>query len=192
MLKVHQRLLALLLVGATMVVGLVWSAYKFLPISHNSDAGSKVVSKYSNASAETRLKRINEVYTNLNLPSTFEPQRYDVFGDLRQYDWDQSRSYSSEIVYQHDDTVSATVAELRPLIEKAGFKYFEEPYPGSLQVQLHFKSNDDIYLRLNVSSKPYAEAYRLQSTKGSQIALPSSNAGPSIVAIKVNLDTNNE
>jgi len=141
-----------------------------------------------------RLARINAIYNSLNLGPDYIPSSSIVFGDKRVYSWDKSRTYSSAKVYMRQADVDTTVAELRPKIEAAGFKYFEEPYPGSAQVELHFKSADNHYIRLTVFS-----AHRNSVAQADDMALlaaydatHSPKEAPSTVQIKVNLDDNNE
>jgi hypothetical protein len=80
---------------------------------------------------------------------------------------------------------------LRKSIEAAGFRYFEEPYPGSAFTELHFRSSKNEYIRLNVSSKPYDDATMGKNIGVAALSLDR-NAAPSNVIIKVNLDDNNE
>lgn len=138
-----------------------------------------------------RKSRIEAIYANLQLDSSYVPTGSDVFGEKRVYSWDTGRTYSSTKKYQHDANVDTTVAELKSKIETAGFAYFDEPYPGSGSVQYHFKSGDGEYIRLTVSSQAYDNA----AYDGNDATLPyetDANTGPSNVIVKVNLDDNNE
>jgi len=168
----------LVAVTAVVVIGLLTSHY--------------LVSKVTQA----RLDRIEGVYTSLHLDDSYSVSKANVFGDKRVYDWDKSRTYSSEVDYLHGDTVSNTVAELDAKIKAAGFMFFDEPYPGSAQVQYHYKSADGEYIRLTVSSKPYNDAWQNATAMGKEpsavIDSIDKNAGPASVAVKVNLDDNNE
>lgn len=168
----------LVAVTAVVVIGLLTSHY--------------LVSKVNQA----RLNRIEGVYTSLHLDDSYSVSRANVFGDKRVYDSDKSRTYSSEIDYLHADTVSNTIAQLDAKIKSAGFMFFDEPYPGSAQVQYHYKSADGEYIRLTVSSKPYDDAWQnsMLMSKEAPKNLDSidTNAGPARVVIKVNLDDNNE
>lgn len=143
-----------------------------------------------------RLSRITNIYRSLALGDDYRFESSDIFGDKRVYEWDKSRTYSSSQTYQRGATVSETVADLRQKIEAAGFTYFEEPYPGSAYVQLHFKSAKAEYLRLTVSSKPRDDAIRssviMQKDISSEAIELDKNTGPSNIVIKVNLDDNNE
>jgi len=148
--------------------------------------------------AQDRLTRINDVYASLNLDTEKYPvEKSNVFGDKRVYDWDKSRTFASEIDYVHADTVSNTVADLDAKIKAAGFTFIDEPYPGAVSVQYHYKSADGKYVRLTVYSKPYQDALRNNLIMDGDKALDSvktmdKNAGPAYVIIKVNLDDNNE
>lgn len=151
-----------------------------------------------NAAVETRKDRIIAIYDSLKLDTTYQLINSSVFGEKRVYEWDAGRTFSSEKTYDRGSDVASTVAELRKKIESAGFTYFEEPYPGSTYIELHFKSSKNEYVRLNVQSKLRFDAMRNDALMNggnsiSQTALDlDPNAGPSIVTIKVNLDDNNE
>lgn len=145
---------------------------------------------------KARLTRIQEIYNNLDLGESYKVTSVDVFGEKRLYDWDASRSYSSTVEYVHGDSVINTVAELDAKIKAAGFAFIDEPYPGTKQVQYHYKSSDGEYIRLSVASKPYWDAVLNASAMNQD--LPDSvrtmdtNAGPASITLKVNLDDNNE
>lgn len=169
----------LVAVAVVIVMGLLTSHY--------------VVSK----THEARLDRINSIYASLDLDKSYQVERTNVFGDKRVYEWDSGRTYSSEMNYLHGDTVSNTVAELDAKIKSAGFVFFDEPYPGSVQVQYHYKSSDGEYIRLSVASKQYNDAWRNAAVMGQgqpsdEVFAMDKNAGPAQVTIKVNLDDNNE
>jgi len=156
-----------------------------------------VVAKQNN---QARLDRINTIYASLNIGDEYTVTRSNVFGDKRPYEWGgdagKGRTYSSEIDYLRGDSVSNTVADLDGKIKAAGFTFVDEPYPGSTNVQYHYKSKDGEYIRLTVSSKQYNDAWRNASAMKQEV--PESvyamdkNAGPSEVVLKVNLDDNNE
>lgn len=153
-----------------------------------------VVAKQNN---QARLDRINSIYTSLELDDkAMLKKEVNVFGDKRVYEYDKGRSYSSYISYTNADTVSNTVADLDAKIKAAGFTFFEEPYPGSTQVQYHYKSKDSEYIRLSVSSKPYNDAFFneqwMNGEASERVYAMDKNAGPANVTIKVNLDDNNE
>jgi len=156
---------------------------------------ASVVEKHT---AQDRLAKINDIYASLNLNDEAYPvERSDVFGDKRVYDWDKGRSRSSEVDYVHADTVSNTVAELDAKIKAAGFTFIDEPYPGAVSVQYHYKSAEGEYVRLTVYSKPYQDALRnsliMEGVKAEDtVKGMDKNAGPAYVIVKVNLDDNNE
>jgi len=143
-----------------------------------------------------RKDRIVAIYNSLKLDDTYQLTSQSVFGDKRVYEWDSGRSFSSSMQYAHGKNVDVTVAELTKAITNAGFVYFEEPYPGSMYVQLHFKSAKGEYIRMTVSSKVRDDALRNAYLMGvtptpAEYNLDK-NIGPSNVTLKVNLDDNNE
>ncbi len=175
--------IGIFLVSVTAVVVLAYMANNVF-ISQNNQA---------------RLNRIENIYASLDLDEKqYTHQNANVFGDKRVYEWDAGRTYSSQIDYRHADTVSNTVAELDAKIKAAGFEFIDEPYPGSVYVQYHYKSSKGEYIRLTVESKPYQDAWYNAASMNEKREVPESvyamdkNAGPSNVTIKVNLDDNNE
>jgi hypothetical protein len=100
--------------------------------------------------------------------------------------------------YVHGDTVTNTFNELDAKIREAGFVFINEPYPGAVQRQYHYKSADGAYIRLSVESKKYADAIRNAAIMKQDITAAVEQAGkdiesgPANVTIKVNLDDNNE
>jgi hypothetical protein len=146
----------------------------------------------SQSQIDERKARILAIYDSLNLGSDYQMASEDVFGEKRVYAWDQGRTFSSSRSYVRAADVEATVAELRPRIEQAGFTYIGEPYPGSVDEQLHFRSAKGEYIRLTVSSKPRDDAVRAAHGKDLDYGSLPTHEGPSNVLIKVNLDDNNE
>ncbi len=146
---------------------------------------------------QARVDRINAIYASLNLDSSYIVQNSSIFGEKKVYDWDKSRSYASFVTYIHPETVDATSSELDGKIKAAGFAFIDEPYKGGAYVQYHYKSEQGEYIRLNVSSKPRDDAIQ-NAFLMNRNEIPDSvyeidtNAGPSTVVIKVNLDDNNE
>ncbi len=155
---------------------------------------------WNTAQVAARFDRIEAIYADFNLDQDqYQLQSSNVFGDKRPYEGGQAgegRTFSSSKQYQRGTTVSEAVADLDGKIKAAGFTYFEEPYPGSVNKQLHYKSTKGEYVRLSVSSKPYDDAWRNAALMG--LSVPANletidtNAGPVNVTIKVNLDDNNE
>jgi len=144
-----------------------------------------------------RKDRIVTIFNSLKL----DEDKYiitdeSVFGEKRVYEWDNGRSYSSYKNYVRSANVDITVTELKKAITNAGFTYFEEPYPGSSFIQLHFKSKDNEYIRMTVSSKPYDDLFFNKFHMGIELSetdyAVDKNIGPSNVIIKVNMDDNNE
>lgn len=146
--------------------------------------------------SQDRLAQIKDIYSSLNIDDSYRVENVDVFGDKRPYDWDKSRTASSVIEYLHGETVGNTVAELDAKIKAAGFVFVDEPYAGSKQVQYHYKSADGQFIRLTVTSKPYWDAIvnasAMDQEPSAEVYAMDTNAGPSLVTIKVNLDDNNE
>lgn len=146
------------------------------------------------ATSAVRLSQINGIYASLHLGNDYPVTSEAVFGDKRVYSYDKGRTMSSQKNYIHDATVDTTVADLRHKIEAAGFSFVGEPYPGSSQTQLHFKSKNSHYIRMTVSSTRRDSAARTGDMN--ILALydqtHSPDEGPSAVIIKVNLDDNNE
>jgi hypothetical protein len=143
----------------------------------------------TDAVSQQRLDRINAIYDSLKLGSDFKLTNSNVFGNKRVYEWDGGRTYSSSKDFESCADVSDTVTKLTKSIEAAGFAYFENPYPGGADTELHYKSAKSEYIRINVSSKLRNDAFR-DDAKGKFNLDP--NAGPSSVTVKVNLDDNNE
>lgn len=146
-----------------------------------------------------RVTRIKEIYSSLNLSSEYIQQSALVFGEKETYDWDITRSKSSEIQYVRGADVQTTVKDLDEKIKATGFSFIDEPYKGSAFVQYHYKSEKGEYIRLSVSSKLRDDAFQNfflmnRNAKEYPEALLKSdvNAGPANVTIKVNLDDNNE
>lgn len=143
-----------------------------------------------------RKNQIERIYSSLELKDTYILQRESIFGEKRTYEWDKGRSYSSSREYLRAANVKTTVAELKTAIEKAGFSFIGEPYPGSMQVQYHYKSKDNEYIRMTVSGKPRDDAFQNKILMNKQlddaVFAIDPNEGPSNVIIKVNLDDNNE
>ena len=168
------------IVAATLVVA-AFSAAHFITNNQN----------------QQRLSQIQTVYKNLNLGDSYVAQKTNLFGDKRVYEWDKSRTYSSSIEYVHAATVSETVKDLDAKIKATGFEFINEPYPGGVSTQYHYKSANGEYLRLTVSSKPYDDAVQnafiLDKNATNNLRDKYDiNAGPSNVVIKVNIDDNNE
>lgn len=146
-----------------------------------------------------RLGKIQSVYSSLAIDEeSYRLVNANVFGDKRPYEWDTGRSYSSSKEYVHGDTVQNTFNELDAKIRDAGFTFIDEPYPGAVYKQYHYKSENGEYIRLSVSSKLYDDALFNASVMNEDITQAIDNAssylekGPSTVLIKVNLDDNNE
>jgi hypothetical protein len=148
--------------------------------------------------AQQRLERIQTIYSSIQLDDSYQLEDANVFGAKKPYDWDESRSYSSAMYYVHGDTVTNTFTELDNKIRAAGFAFIDEPYPGSVQKQYHYKSADGEYIRLSVESKKYFDAIRNAAIMKEDIGAAVDQAGrdiesgPAKVTIKVNLDDNNE
>ena len=152
-----------------------------------------------NQQAKARLDKIQAVYSSLELNNDEYPVvDANVFGAKKTYEWDKNRTYSSSMQYVHGDTVTNTFNELDAKIREAGFKFIDEPYPGTVSKQYHYKSEKGEYIRLTVSSKLYDDAVFNASLLNQSVPSTVDQAGeilnqsPANVTIKVNLDDNNE
>lgn len=143
-----------------------------------------------------RLNRITTIYASLDLNDKFRLQHEEVFGDKRVYDYDKSRTFSSAKYYYYPAKVDETMKILDRSARTAGFVKFDEPYPGSTELQYHYKSSKNEYLRISVSSKlrndAFYNSYAMTGKFSDEDFKIDPNAGPSEVVIKVNLDDNNE
>lgn len=143
-----------------------------------------------------RLNRITTIYSSLELNDKFILQNDQVFGDKRVYDYDKSRTFSSAKYYIYPAKVDETMKILDAAAKKAGFVKFDEPYPGSVDLQYHYKSAKNEYLRISVSSKLRNDAFQnsflMTGEYKDEDFKIDPNAGPSEVTVKVNLDDNNE
>lgn len=147
---------------------------------------------------QQRYDRIVAIYNSLKLGDDYEVTSVNVFGDKRVYEWDSGRTQSSIMTYVYPATVSDTLADLNLKVTAAGFTYFDEPYPGTpISRQFHYKSEKGEYIRVTVSSKVYDDAFQNariinEASIIDAVAGVDTNAAPSNVTIKVNLDDNNE
>jgi hypothetical protein len=142
-----------------------------------------------------RKDRIISIFNSLKLDDKKYTLTYEsIFGDKRIYEWDSSRSYSSERIYIRGANVDTTVAELKQAITKTDFKFYEEPYPGITDFMYIYKSPKNEYLRVSVSSKTRQDDFFNKSSMGlsTKDITTDPNTGPSNVTIKVNLNDNNE
>lgn len=148
--------------------------------------------------AMQRLDKIQSIYSSIQLDGSYQLEDAKVFGVKKPYDWDKNRTYSSTMYYVHGDSVTNTFNELDAKIREAGFVFINEPYPGAVQKQYHYKSADGAYIRLSVESKKYDDAIRNAAimkqdiTAAVEQASKDTDSGPAKVTIKVNLDDNNE
>ena len=154
---------------------------------------------YPGVSNNIRKERIVALYNDLKLTSISDdyiaPVTQNVFGDKRVYTWDKGRTYSSERNYIRKADVDTTAKELDKAMQSAGFSFYETRYPGSNQRTPTYKTPRGEYIRVTVESKPHADAYQNAAWMGkpmTDVPTLDTNAGPSNVTIKVNLDDNNE
>lgn len=142
-----------------------------------------------------RKNRIISIYNSLNLDKQkYMIQSVSVFGNKRTYEWDAGRSYSSSIRYVRSADVKTTVAEIKQAITKTKFSFYEEPYPGGANFMYIYKSPNNEYLRVSVSSKVRDDDIfnKFHMGTANDNITTDANTGPSNVEIKVNLDDNNE
>lgn len=193
--KLNAKGIALIAIFTVAIVATIAWIVFFAPqpkkaIFTTSAVGNTAVNDTSGMSDQQRLDRINAIYASIGLDTnnSYSLTSSDVFGNKKVYEWSEGRSYSSVKYYQREASVDQTMSEIIPLIEKAGFAYLDEPYPGGYgSLQYHFKSAAGEYVRLSVDSMPYFE-----NTDTHNSNQQSSFAGPSRVTLKVNLDDNNE
>jgi len=140
---------------------------------------------------QTRLDRISSIYTSISLGDSYRIDQSNVFGDKRVYDWDHSRSFSSSVEYGHNDTVTNTFADLKKKIEAAGFTYVQTEYSGSIAQIVEYKDGNGEYIRVGVETSAVRDM-STYGTPGTVADIADTNAAPSYVTIKVNLDDNNE
>ncbi len=142
-----------------------------------------------------RKDRIVAIFDSLKIDnSKYTLTNESIFGDKRIYSWDSSRSYSSQRSYIRAANVDTTVAELKQAVAGTDFKFYQEPYPGGASFMYIYKSPNNEYLRISVTSKARDDEFfnRNQMGQTTSDITTSPNAGPSNVTIKVNLDDNNE
>lgn len=155
-------------------------------------ASTAIMSQYN----QTRLARINTIYTSLNLDDSYQVKDANVFGDKRVYLADKGRTLSSKVNYLYGDTVSSTVAKLDEKIKAAGFTVDNEPYSDTTATQYRYSSSNGEYIHLIVSSKVYDDAVTnasiLDKDANKISASFDKDTAPSNIIIKVNLDDNNE
>ena len=177
--KQHRNIIGLGIIIIAVLVGLTLTL-TILPKIHN----------------DARLNRINEIYSSITLPQITYLPINNIFGDKRPYDYDKSRSHSSQKKFVVAKTVAETFGDIDKAIKAAGYTQFEEAYPGSTSKEFHYKTSRGEYVRLNVSSKLRNDAAindQLMNGKFTEAFFKiDPNAGPSTVTLKVNLDDNNE
>ncbi|MEO5948982.1 MAG: hypothetical protein ABIP74_01135 [Candidatus Saccharimonas sp.] len=141
--------------------------------------------------SQTRLDRISSIYTSLSLGDSYRIVTSNVFGDKRVYDWDKGRTFSSSVEYGHNDTVTNTFADLKKKVEAAGFTYVQSEYTESIARIDEYKDSSGEYVRVSVVNADVREM-TTYGTPTSVSEILDTNAAPSYVTIKVNLDDNNE
>lgn len=140
---------------------------------------------------QSRYDHISSIYTSLNLGDSYRIAASNVFGDKRVYDWDKGRTYSSSVEYGHNDTVANTIADLKNKVEAAGFSFVQAEYDGSIARVDEYKNSDGVYVRIHVENSE-VRGMMTYGTPSSVSDILDTNAAPSYVVIKVNLDDNNE
>jgi hypothetical protein len=174
----NHKLIGSLMIAAGLILTALWAVPMATHVAYN------VTHREEMRERETRIRTL---YDNLHLTSDYVLVAENILNRKITYKWDPSRSYSSSRHYVRNANVDVTLADARARIEAAGWAFHDEPYPRAVIKQLHFKSDKGEYLRLTVESKPRDAALRKN--------LPDTidpNQGPSNVAIKINLDDNNE
>jgi hypothetical protein len=177
--KQHKALVGIVIVFLAVVIGLI--LVLTIPPKINNDL---------------RLRRINQIYSSIELPANTYFNTQNIFGDKRPYPYDKGRSFSSQKSFVVAKTVTETTDIMDKAIKAAGYTFFEEAYPGSTSKEYHYKTSRGEYIRLSVSSKlrdDAASSEVLMNGKFDDAFFKiDPNAGPSSVILKVNLDDNNE
>lgn len=140
---------------------------------------------------QTRYDHIAAIYTSFNLGDSYRIAASNVFGDKRVYSWDKGRTYSSSIEYGHNDTVRNTFADLEKKVEAAGFSFVQTEYADSVAQINEYKNSDGAYVRVSVETREVNDM-SIYGAPASVSDISDTNAAPSYVTIKVNLDDNNE
>lgn len=159
--------------------------------------GSWGIGSIIQANNQSRLDRIEEIYTSLKLNSAYAITGQELFGEKKQYASSSDKTYASWTSYVHSDTVDATYAEIDDQIRSAGFERIEDPEEDAAITQATYQSKKGEYIKVSVASKPFADAFENASSMDKEVlsriaAQYDTNAGPSNVIIYVNLDTNSQ
>ena len=143
-----------------------------------------------------RAQRINQIFNSIPIPEKNFHYREDIFAEKRVYVYDASRSSSSLKEFVIASNVDTTFALMDKSIRDAGYTFFDEPYPGSVSRQFHYKTDRGEYIRMSVSSKLRDDAASSEIIMTGKLSdeffAINANSGPATVTLKVNLDDNNE
>lgn len=159
--------------------------------------GSWGIGSIIQANNQSRLDRIEEIYTSLKLDNAYAITGQEIFGEKKQYAASSDKTYASWTSYVHADTVQATYAEIDSHITSVGFERIEDPEVDAVITQATYKSKKGEYIKVSVASKPFADAFEGASSMDKEVLSRiaeqyDTNAGPSNVIIYVNLDTNSQ
>lgn len=174
-----------MLTAFVVVVGLIVGGIGFWKITENNRQAEQA--RIAHEESE-RKQRIEAIFDSFDLDESFKATTVNIFGEKRIYPWDSGRTYASYIEYMRFTPVDKTAAVARQAIEQAGFEMLDDPYPGSVDVQYHFKNEHNEFVRLTVTSREVNDAIMT----GEPPKEADKNAAPAVVLIKVNLDDNNE
>lgn len=159
--------------------------------------GSWGIRSIIEANNQSRIDRIEAIYTSLKLNNAYAITGQEIFGEKKQYAANSDKTYASWTSYVHTDTVDATYAEIDSQITSAGFERVEDPEAGAVITQATYMSKKGEYIKVSVASKPFADAFEGASSMDKEVLSKIAeqydiNAGPSNVIIYVNLDTNSQ
>lgn len=174
----HRIIVGLSVVVVALLLGLIFTLI-IIPKIHN----------------DIRLNRINEIYSSIKLPQNVYAEADTVFGDKRIYSYDTSKSIPSSETFVVAKTVTDTFNTLDTAIKAAGYTPLAQANPDTVTKEAHYKTGKGEYIILNVESKLRLDAFQNElwmNDKSGGFNQIDSNAGPSLVTLKVNLDDNNE
>lgn len=163
--------LIIIIVAAVLVVGL---AYAVPAIVHKS-----------------RATHVKSIVSSLELDESYIKQKEFIYGDKRPNGLNGDKDKTAYVSYVRGENVDATVSDLRQKIEAAGFKFERDKNPNGAIVHYQFRSASGEVLYLSVSSKLRNDAIQNAALMGRNIDTSNSvntNAGPSEVTIKIDID----
>ncbi|HEY8886416.1 MAG TPA: hypothetical protein VIM31_02885 [Candidatus Microsaccharimonas sp.] len=176
--KRHRIIVGLSIVVVAVLLGLIFS-FIIIP---------KVIN-------DTRLNRINHIFSSIQGPALVYDETDHIFGDKRLYEWDASRSYASSKTLVVGKTVTDAFDLFDKAIVAAGYTPVQDAHPNSVVKERTYKTPRGEYVYLDAVSKLRTDAFQNQVWMGStenNFRNIDPNAGPASVTLRVNLDDNNE